>query len=199
MKTKILSFILFAILLIFTSCGDGTTNSGHSDIIDNPQFEKSVLDKIKENIASGKKVDIAEIFSENSPSAASKNEAHINISENAPALDLEEDEPFVMPEFDESALNPKVVPRETTPPTDTEEDTYDGLEDVDIEEGDASPESKDFELIRQIIPRLRPLIQAELNNEVMDNELVACVKVHLFRKIKYGIHVLDTKLPFCTV
>lgn len=46
MKTKILSFILFAILLIFTSCGDGTTNSGNSDINDNPQFEKSVLDSI---------------------------------------------------------------------------------------------------------------------------------------------------------
>lgn len=46
MKTKILSYILFAILFIFTSCGDGTTNSGHSDIIDNPQFEKSVLDSI---------------------------------------------------------------------------------------------------------------------------------------------------------
>lgn len=43
MKTKILSFILFAILLIFTSCGDGTTNT---DINDNPQFEKSVLDSI---------------------------------------------------------------------------------------------------------------------------------------------------------
>ena len=46
MKTKILSFILFAILLIFTSCGDGTTNAGNSDINDNPQFEKSVLDSI---------------------------------------------------------------------------------------------------------------------------------------------------------
>ena len=46
MKTKNLSYILFAILFIFTSCGDGTTNSGHSDIIDNPQFEKSVLDSI---------------------------------------------------------------------------------------------------------------------------------------------------------
>lgn len=46
MKSKILSFILFAILLIFTSCGDGTTNSGNSDINDNPQFEKSFLDSI---------------------------------------------------------------------------------------------------------------------------------------------------------
>ena len=50
MKTKILSFILFAILLIFTSCGDGTTNSGNSDINDNPQFEKSVLDSITEKL-----------------------------------------------------------------------------------------------------------------------------------------------------
>ena len=52
-----------------------------------------------------------------------------------------------------------------------------------------TPESKDFELVRQIIPRLRPLIQAEINNEVMDNELVACVKVHLFRKIKYNTRI----------
>ena len=43
--TKLI-FCLFTILIIFTSCGDGTTNSGHSDIIDNPQFEKSVLDSI---------------------------------------------------------------------------------------------------------------------------------------------------------
>ena len=52
-----------------------------------------------------------------------------------------------------------------------------------------SSESKDFEIVRQIIPRLRPLIQAELNNEIMDNELVACVKVHLFRKIKYNTKI----------
>lgn len=52
-----------------------------------------------------------------------------------------------------------------------------------------TPESKDFEVVRQIIPRLRPLIQAELNDEVMDHELVACVKVHLFRKIKYNTKI----------
>ena len=44
MKTKILSFILFAILLIFTSCGDGTTNSGNSDINDNPQLDGDIDD-----------------------------------------------------------------------------------------------------------------------------------------------------------
>ena len=109
------------------------------------------VDKIKENIASGKKVDIAGIFSDKSADPETKDkelsEKAINqdekIPENAPSLD-EEDEPFVMPEFDESALNPSVVPRESTPPADTEEDTYDGLEDVDIEEGDASSEAKDF-------------------------------------------------------
>lgn len=50
-------------------------------------------------------------------------------------------------------------------------------------------ESKDFEIVRQVIPRLKPLIQAELNDEVMDDALVACVKCHLFRKIKYNSKV----------
>lgn len=50
-------------------------------------------------------------------------------------------------------------------------------------------DSKDFELVREVIPKLRGLIRQELNDEVLDNELLACVKVHLFRKIKY-----DTKI-----
>lgn len=50
-------------------------------------------------------------------------------------------------------------------------------------------DSKDFELVREVIPKLRGLVRQELNDEVLDNELLACVKVHLFRKIKY-----DTKI-----
>lgn len=46
-------------------------------------------------------------------------------------------------------------------------------------------DSKDFEIIKKVIPKLRSLIKAELNDEVLDDELVACVKVQLFRRIKY--------------
>lgn len=51
------------------------------------------------------------------------------------------------------------------------------------------PDSKDFETVRQVIPRLRSLIESELNDEVLDAELIACTKVHLFRKIKYGTKI----------
>lgn len=48
---------------------------------------------------------------------------------------------------------------------------------------------KDFGIIRQVIPKLRRLIKAELNDEILDDELVACVKVQLFRKIKYNTKI----------
>ena len=50
-------------------------------------------------------------------------------------------------------------------------------------------DTKDFEVIRKVIPKLKSLTKAELNDEVLDNELVACVKVQLFRKIKYGTKI----------
>ncbi|MCD7866501.1 MAG: ATP-binding protein [Clostridiales bacterium] len=50
-------------------------------------------------------------------------------------------------------------------------------------------DSKDFELVRTVIPRLRLLIRQELNDEEMDDALVACVKAHLFRKIKYSTKI----------
>ena len=50
-------------------------------------------------------------------------------------------------------------------------------------------DTKDFEVIRKVIPKLKSLTKAELNDEILDNELVACVKVQLFRKIKYGTKI----------
>lgn len=50
-------------------------------------------------------------------------------------------------------------------------------------------DTKDFGVIRKVIPNLKSLTKAELNDEVLDNELVACVKVQLFRKIKYGTKI----------
>ncbi|MBE6650057.1 MAG: hypothetical protein E7613_01970 [Ruminococcaceae bacterium] len=116
------------------------------------------VDKIKENIASGNKVDIAGIFSEKNEYPVTEDmelknkldSTKVSTPINAPALDSEEDDtPFVMPEFDESALNPAVVPRASSSPeeaasADAEEDTYDGLEDVELEENDTPSESHDF-------------------------------------------------------
>ena len=50
-------------------------------------------------------------------------------------------------------------------------------------------DTKDFEVIRKVIPKLRSLTKAELNDEVLDSELVACVKVQLFRRIKYNTKI----------
>lgn len=50
-------------------------------------------------------------------------------------------------------------------------------------------DTKDFEVIREVVPKLRRLIKAELNDEVLDSELVACVKVQLFRRIKYNTKI----------
>lgn len=50
-------------------------------------------------------------------------------------------------------------------------------------------EMKEFETIRTVIPKLRSLTKAELNDEPLSDELVACVKAQLFRKIKYGTKI----------
>jgi len=51
-------------------------------------------------------------------------------------------------------------------------------------------ETKDFEAITKVFGRISRLIQAELNDEEFTPELLSCVKVHLWRRIKYG-----TKIP----
>lgn len=49
---------------------------------------------------------------------------------------------------------------------------------------------KDFEVLTKVLGRISRLIQSELNDEEYTPELFSCVKVHLWRKIKYG-----TKIP----
>lgn len=49
---------------------------------------------------------------------------------------------------------------------------------------------KDFEAVKKVFGRISRLIQDELNDEPFTPELLSCVKVHLWRKIKYG-----TKIP----
>lgn len=51
-------------------------------------------------------------------------------------------------------------------------------------------ETKDFEPIRKVFSQISKLIQSELNDEPFTPELLSCVKVHLWRRIKYG-----TKIP----
>ncbi|MBE6296254.1 MAG: ATP-binding protein [Bacteroidales bacterium] len=45
--------------------------------------------------------------------------------------------------------------------------------------------AKDIEKVRFVFSRIQNLIISELNDEVFDRPLLSCVKVHLWRKIKY--------------
>ena len=57
-------------------------------------------------------------------------------------------------------------------------------------------DTKDFEAITKVFGKISKLIQAELNDEEFTSELLSCVKVHLWRKIKYGtkIKIKDTQI-----
>lgn len=51
-------------------------------------------------------------------------------------------------------------------------------------------DTKDFEAITKVFGKISKLIQTELNDEEFTPELLSCVKVNLWRRIKYG-----TKIP----
>lgn len=51
-------------------------------------------------------------------------------------------------------------------------------------------DTKEFEAVTKVFGKISKLIQAELNDEEFTPELLSCVKVHLWRRIKYG-----TKIP----
>lgn len=51
-------------------------------------------------------------------------------------------------------------------------------------------ESKDFAPVRKVFSQISKLVNDELNDEKFTHELLSCVKVHLWRKIKY-----NTKIP----
>lgn len=57
-------------------------------------------------------------------------------------------------------------------------------------------DTKDFEAITKVFGKISKLIQAELNDEEFTPELLSCVKVHLWRRIKYGtkIPIKDTQI-----
>ena len=48
------------------------------------------------------------------------------------------------------------------------------------------PTNKDIEPVKELFKNINASIKAELNDETFNNELKACVEVHLLRKIKYG-------------
>lgn len=50
-------------------------------------------------------------------------------------------------------------------------------------------DTKDFEAVIKVFGKISKLIKAELNNEEFTPELLSCVKVHLWRKIKYGTQI----------
>ena len=52
------------------------------------------------------------------------------------------------------------------------------------------PDTTDFEAIKRVFGRITNLVKAELNDEPFSNELLVCVKVQLWRRIRYG-----TKIP----
>lgn len=52
------------------------------------------------------------------------------------------------------------------------------------------PDTKDFDALTKIFGQISKLVKNELNDEPFTTELLSCVKVHLWRRIKYG-----TKIP----
>lgn len=55
-------------------------------------------------------------------------------------------------------------------------------------------EMTDFDAVRTVFSRITSLLKAELNDEPFSAELLSCVKVHLWREIRYG-----TKIPISDV
>lgn len=51
-------------------------------------------------------------------------------------------------------------------------------------------DTKDFQALKHVFGQITRLVENELNDEELTRELVSCVKVHLWRRIKYG-----TKIP----
>lgn len=51
------------------------------------------------------------------------------------------------------------------------------------------PDSKDFESVKKIFGKISKLVIAELNDEPFDAQLLSCVKMHLWRRIKYGTKI----------
>lgn len=51
-------------------------------------------------------------------------------------------------------------------------------------------DTKDFDMLTKVFGQISKMVKSELNDEPFTAELLSCVKVHLWRRIKYG-----TKIP----
>jgi len=51
------------------------------------------------------------------------------------------------------------------------------------------PDSADSKLVKNVFRQMTPLIMYELNDESYDRHLLACVELHLLRRIKYGTKI----------
>lgn len=51
------------------------------------------------------------------------------------------------------------------------------------------PDSKDFNVVKEVFAHISKLIIEELNDEPFTPELLSCVKMHLWRKIQYGTKI----------
>ena len=49
--------------------------------------------------------------------------------------------------------------------------------------------SSDFEPVKKVFGQISNLVKAELNDEPFSKELLSCVKVHLWRRIRYGTRI----------
>lgn len=49
--------------------------------------------------------------------------------------------------------------------------------------------TSDIQKLKAVLLKIRTLIVAELNDELFDRELLSCVKVYLWRKIKYETYI----------
>ncbi len=52
------------------------------------------------------------------------------------------------------------------------------------------PDTSDINVLAKVLSRIVSLVRSELNDEPFSRELLLCVKLHLWRRIKYG-----TKIP----
>lgn len=51
------------------------------------------------------------------------------------------------------------------------------------------PDSKELEIVKKVFGQISKLVIAELNDEPFDAQLLSCVKMHLWRRIKYGTKI----------
>lgn len=49
--------------------------------------------------------------------------------------------------------------------------------------------TKDIEKLKAVLAKIQTLVKAELNDEKYDRQLLSCVKVHLWRKVKYETNI----------